>query len=261
MSPWLGVTWPHAPFVTLVFMCPLLQEGRYRPRGDLVPPQLSFLSQSGFHNFPLTLRRDSKFHCSSGLINLHFFVPWACHVIQLWFVGRGTICKSAHLAVLVRLDAGVWDERFHPSGSRESPLDKTAQTRPSLQLPRDWISLSHCFFHPLLDLKSVSMHHEIPRNINPTPMWQEVPWRAGRKGHMTLFTAEPSQIHAASSPLPKAEPTLFPFPHHVPHFSLSLPGWFWPFPVLYIKILPTWIYQSAKEKPANGRFTKQKPGH
>lgn len=107
LSPWLGVIWPHAHFVTLVFISPLLQEGRYRPRGDPVPPQLSFLSQSGFHNFPLTLRWDSKFHYSSGLINLHFFVPWACHVIQLWFVGREKICKSAHLAVIVRLDSGV----------------------------------------------------------------------------------------------------------------------------------------------------------
>lgn len=53
----------------------------------------------------------------------------------MWYscglLGGKKICKSAHLAVIVKLDSGVWDERFNPSGSRESPLDKTAQTRPS----------------------------------------------------------------------------------------------------------------------------------
>lgn len=40
-----GVTWPHVPFVALVFACPMLQEGgRHRPTGNLVPPPLSFLS-------------------------------------------------------------------------------------------------------------------------------------------------------------------------------------------------------------------------
>lgn len=67
----------------------MLQEGRCGLRGELVPPQLSVLSQSGFHNFPLTLRWDSKFPHSSGLINPHFFDSWACHVIQCgWVWGK-----------------------------------------------------------------------------------------------------------------------------------------------------------------------------
>ena len=50
--------------------------GRCGPGGGLViPPQLSFLSRSGVHNFPPTLKWDSKPHYSSGLINLPFFVP------------------------------------------------------------------------------------------------------------------------------------------------------------------------------------------
>lgn len=89
------------------------------------------------------------------------------------------------------------------------PLGETFQKIQPL-ISHDWIFLSHCFCHPLLGLKSVSTHHEIPPNINPTPMWPEVSWRAGR-GYMTFCTADSPQIHAPSAPLPETEPTLSPF--------------------------------------------------
>lgn len=64
----------HPPLLSRALVSPLLQEHRPRPRGHLEPQHLLFLSQNGFHNFHLTLRWDSKFHDSSDLMKLIFFV-------------------------------------------------------------------------------------------------------------------------------------------------------------------------------------------
>lgn len=139
------------------------------------------------------------------------------------------------------------------------PLGETFQKTQPL-IPHDSISLSCCFCHSLLGLKSISTHHKNLPKYKANSHAPRISWRAERS-RMTFCTADSPQIHAPSVPLPETEPTRSPFLSLSTELSLSLPGWLWPFPVLYIKILPAWVYKSAEERPAKGCFVKQKPSH